>query len=468
MKLQAAQPMAPSMGVAPAILLEDGAPVVEEATLARKSAQFPSLAANRIALIGAGALLLLVCVGGLVAFAANTGAVNGLFVVAPATPTTRATRTPTPDAFAAPSRGTGVPTPIIVYIEPPTPTVTLTSTATATTTASPTTTPSASPTSSATVTPSTTPTAGPSSTSRPPTDTPTANPPTATAISATTNLRGHIAFAMLSASRATYDVLLSQTDGSNRAIFSSRARQPQYSRDGARLVTVGMGDFRAKLFIRDVGLGTEVPIANTPIEARDPSWSPDGQTVVYASNELEDRQERLYIVDARGAPEQRTPLRFGSTDLVGRYPTWLNSGPIVYSGCDRWGGSGQCGIVRVNPDGNSPVLLTANARDGVDSAPSGFGNTVVFMSSRDGTWQIYAVALGGGAVRNLSNSSSDDGLPTFSPDGQNIAFVSNRSGQWAVWAMRADGSAQRMLFTIDNGYAGGDLDWTNERISWGP
>ncbi|MCA1554719.1 MAG: zinc-ribbon domain-containing protein, partial [Chloroflexi bacterium] len=373
------QPTSPALALATiAPLAGDDAPVVAEAVLAEPVGT--RRGPRGLLLLGGGALLLgLLCLGGLGAFAMATGNSPIAFfgAAAPSTPTPRATRTPTPDPLTAANRGTGVPTPIIVFIEPPTPTVTLTSTATPTSAASPTNAATASATPSTTPTASLSPTAGASGTPRPTTDTPTALPPTATATSVAANLRGHIAYAMLSANRASYDVWLSQIDGSNRAIMSPRARQPQYSRDGSRLVTVGMGDFRAKLFIRDLTSGAEAPIENTPIEARDPSWSPDGQSVVYASTELEDRQARLYIVDARGAPEQRKPLRFGSIDLFGRYPTWLASGAIVYAGCDRWGNSGQCGIVRVNPDGNSPTLLTANARDGVDGAPGGFGGTVV-------------------------------------------------------------------------------------------
>jgi Tol biopolymer transport system component len=105
----------------------------------------------------------------------------------------------------------------------------------------------------------------------------------------------------------------------------------------------------------------------------------------------------------------------------------------------------------------------------IDTAPVGFGDTVVFMSNREGNFELYSVPLNGGEARNLTNNSADDGLPTFSPDGRFIAFVSNRGGQWAVWAMRADGSNLKQLFTLDGNYAtGGELDWIYERISWGP
>ena len=213
-------------------------------------------------------------------------------------------------------------------------------------------------------------------------------------------------------------------------------------------------------------------VANTPLEASQPSWSPDSNSLVYSSNELDDRQSRIYIVPARGAPEQRDGLKFSGKDLIGRYPTWLQNGQIVYEGTDAWSGNGRYGIVRVNPDGNSPTMLTSGCGDAnrcIDTAPSGFGDTVVFMSNRGGNWDIYSVPLAGGEARNLTKSPGEDGLPTFSPDGNFIAFVSNRTGQWAMWVMRRDGSEQQQLFPLEGSYGvGGDVEWTTERISWGP
>lgn len=270
---------------------------------------------------------------------------------------------------------------------------------------------------------------------------------------------------MLNPTGPNYATYIGNADGSGKQLVAPNSRQPQFSPDATRLVYTGMGDFRAKVFTRILG-GGELGIDNTPIEARDPAWSPDGNTIIFASNEMDDRLWRIYIVDARNTIDRRTTLRYGKMDLIGRYPTWLPDGEILYSGCDVWAGGSQCGIVRVNPDGSSPAMLTTQR---TDTAPTARGNTVLFMSARDGNWEIYSVPLGGGTARNLTNTPSQDGLPAFSPDGQLIAFVSDRGGQWAVWSMRPDGSAQHALFPIENGYAnGGDLDWTTERISWAP
>jgi TolB protein len=90
------------------------------------------------------------------------------------------------------------------------------------------------------------------------------------------------------------------------------------------------------------------------------------------------------------------------------------------------------------------------------------------MSARDGNWEVYAVNLDGSGLKRLTNNSANDGLPTWSPDGQSIAFVSDRSGEWAIWVMDRDGDNARKLFDLGGGYGIGAHDWVTERISWSP
>jgi TolB protein len=102
-------------------------------------------------------------------------------------------------------------------------------------------------------------------------------------------------------------------------------------------------------------------------------------------------------------------------------------------------------------------------------APAAHGNKVVFMSMRDGNWEIYSINTDGGDLQRLTDNNVNDGLPAFSPNGQFIAFVSDEGGKWAIWAMNANGSGRRKLFDLNGGYGSGEeYDWTTERISWAP
>jgi len=68
--------------------------------------------------------------------------------------------------------------------------------------------------------------------------------------------------------------------------------------------------------------------------------------------------------------------------------------------------------------------------------PSG---KIAYISSRDGNQEIYSINSQTGKEINLTNNSSNDWDPAYSPDGAKIAFVSNRSGINKVYTMNANG-----------------------------
>jgi TolB protein len=74
------------------------------------------------------------------------------------------------------------------------------------------------------------------------------------------------------------------------------------------------------------------------------------------------------------------------------------------------------------------------------SASSGESCQISFMSSRAGDWEIYVIDVLSGSLKRLTRSTGNDGLPTWSPDGEYIAFVSDRDGSWGVYIMPALGA----------------------------
>jgi len=65
----------------------------------------------------------------------------------------------------------------------------------------------------------------------------------------------------------------------------------------------------------------------------------------------------------------------------------------------------------------------------------------LFMSDRDGDWDIYAAS--GDTVTNLTNNDYADGFASYSTDGEQISFVSRRDGgELGGYLMNADGSNQ--------------------------
>ena len=75
--------------------------------------------------------------------------------------------------------------------------------------------------------------------------------------------------------------------------------------------------------------------------------------------------------------------------------------------------------------------LTYHPANDLQPALSPDGQTVVFISDRDGQSDVFSIPLMGGQPANLTQTpSAQEDTPVFSPDGTAIAFASDRDGDW--------------------------------------
>jgi Tol biopolymer transport system component len=75
----------------------------------------------------------------------------------------------------------------------------------------------------------------------------------------------------------------------------------------------------------------------------------------------------------------------------------------------------------------------------------GHEGMIAFQSNRDGNFEIYTMSSSGTDQRRLTENSSNDITPAWSPDGSRIAFASDRDGTWDIYTIRADGSDLKQL-----------------------
>jgi Tol biopolymer transport system component len=68
------------------------------------------------------------------------------------------------------------------------------------------------------------------------------------------------------------------------------------------------------------------------------------------------------------------------------------------------------------------------------------GRRLAYCAERGGQYDIYTIAVEGGAETQLTDLPGLDDGPEYSPDGRHIWFNSVRSGLMQVWRMEADGA----------------------------
>jgi Tol biopolymer transport system component len=116
------------------------------------------------------------------------------------------------------------------------------------------------------------------------------------------------------------------------------------------------------------------------------------------------------------------------------------------------------------------LALLAGCGGGEAGSAESADGRIVFSSSRDGDFEIYAMNPDGGDVRRLTDNrgdgrrEADDQGPVWSPDGSRIVFASTRdhegdgSDNFEVYVMGADGSDQTRL--TENETLEGDPVWS--------
>ncbi len=91
-------------------------------------------------------------------------------------------------------------------------------------------------------------------------------------------------------------------------------------------------------------------------------------------------------------------------------------------------------------DGANPVSLTSldGAVNG-DPCWSPDATRIAFSSLQKQQSDIYVLDVETGDLRQVTSAASDDWVPRWSRDGRWIYFTSNRNGSWQIWKVAAGG-----------------------------
>lgn len=200
------------------------------------------------------------------------------------------------------------------------------------------------------------------------------------------------------------------------------------------------------------------------IEYWNPSWSPDGRTILFESTL--DGKPGVFVISRDG-----TGLRRITTDSSANYqPNWSPDGRRVVFTSDR---AGHGDLYLMNADGSNLTRLTTMPGGGYyQSSFSPDGKQIVFQGRPDNgltSDRVFVINVDGTGLRQLTDSSYGAEGPRWSPDGTirflRVPYPKRYWREMQEEDMRQAKSAQRLMTVRPDG--SGLAAWSGDSsVTW--
>ena len=284
-----------------------------------------------------------------------------------------------------------------------------------------------------------------------------------------------------------FEIYVMDADGKHQRRLTNNPasdHSPSWSPDGKRIAFVSDRDghpdritgwHTPEIYVMNADGSNPQNLTNNPAEDTSPSWSPDGKRIAFDSNRDGPFNWEIYVMDADGGNLQNltnNPDDDGWPD--DRYPSWSPDGQRIVFSARRDGHvenkfAVTYEIYVMDSDGGNQQRLTENRKNDESPSWSPDGQRIVFESDRKGEFEnydIYVMDSDGGNLQKLTNTRGWDTGASWSPDGNRITFMSERAGNTEIYVMNADGGNPQNL----TNNPGGDFHpaWLNSPFSVSP
>ncbi len=187
--------------------------------------------------------------------------------------------------------------------------------------------------------------------------------------------------------------------------------------------------------------------------AGSPDWSPDGERIVYESNQSGDFH--IWVMNANGSGKTQLTHQSGFEDFQ---PSWSPDGKkILFSHCGEPFGPGfivYCDIDVMNANGTHvKTLLSSGHWSNVRANYSPDGGRITFSSDRGGLASaVWVMKANGSGLERLTRPKLRAFWPDWAPSGHRILFSDNCCLPHSnLWTVRPDGSGTKKLTHVPQG-----------------
>ncbi|MCB9432134.1 MAG: TolB family protein [Ardenticatenaceae bacterium] len=185
----------------------------------------------------------------------------------------------------------------------------------------------------------------------------------------------------------------------------------------------------------DVHTGVRTVLQEFDYVIEAPNWTKNGRFLIYNS------KGRMYSYELASGDIQEIDTGF-AIDCNNDHVLSPDNTQLAVSHHTSEDANSRIYIVPLA--GGEPVLVTEKGPSYLHGwSPD--GKRLAYCAARDGQYDIYTIAVEGGAETQLTDLPGLDDGPEYSPDGEHIWFNSTRTGLMQVWRMKPDGSEQTQM-----------------------
>jgi Tol biopolymer transport system component len=219
---------------------------------------------------------------------------------------------------------------------------------------------------------------------------------------------------------------------------------PSWSPDGKRIVFSSDRDCNSEIYIMDSDGGNQTRLTESPARDICPSWHPDGKRIIFTSDR--DGTMNFYLMGADGKGTVKiTDFSKGENDMAHISP---DGKEVVFTSNMALGWQ----VFAIGMDGQGLRRLTGLPYGHCEGIWMRNSNRMLFVSRLyTGNSEICIMDTGGDNKRTLTDNKALDYNPRFLPDDSQIVFISNRDGNWEIYLMDQDGcNTVRLTHTGSN------------------
>ncbi|MDB4916880.1 MAG: WD40-like beta Propeller containing protein [Gemmatimonadetes bacterium] len=236
-------------------------------------------------------------------------------------------------------------------------------------------------------------------------------------------------------------IYVADSDGEQVVALTPTASvmSPSWSPNGQSMVYTNWQP-PAHVVVHDLTTGRERTVFSGGGVSVTPVFSPDGSTIAFGHG-VDDGVD-IYAVDAAGTNVRRLSVGHGSDNTS---PTFSPDGRRLAFMSGR---AGHPELYTMDADGANfspltPLDFGENAyRANPDWSPA--GQTVAFQSMISGIFQIMTINLRDLGMKQLTSDGKNE-EPSWAPDGRHLVFSSNRSGSKQLWVVDVETGRTRQL-----------------------